>query len=185
VSRSLLKLVDYSLFPALIIVSSKAIGVFVVSRLYGVNISLREFINSIDKFQPAISQAKVVQINTFSDLIMYISIATIFSIVLVRAVFFHNSHVKPTLVSRLIEKNMFHLIKNSYEIYHEGAVALGLLWLTNIVILINYSLGRTEFLVLALASITTVILSLIFFSDVHREIENIKTKPGEYKWKLN
>jgi len=182
VSKSLVKLIDFSLLPALILLVGKAVGILLTSRLFGTSLSIREYSSSLFSVTPVVPAEDLKFITTFSDLFMYIGIATFFSYVVIKAVFFHNTHVKPKLVTALANQNLLKLVQNTYEIYHMGAIALIFTWMANAIIIVNALSGRT-FPWLAIASlISAVSITAILLLDVYKEIENIKHKPGSYQW---
>lgn len=183
-SKSILKLVDYSLFPSFLLIFTKLISVFLLLRAEGINITVGEFLNDSFQISPELPAETIMNINSISDLVMFLAIATYFSIILVRATFFHDSHLKPTLMTKLIDKNLFNLVRTSYEIYHEAFVGLIFLWISNFVIFINLILIQSESWVLAVSLFFSVLLTVGLFWDIYKEIETIKSKPGNYKWKI-
>lgn len=181
-SKSLIKLIDYSLLPAVILVAGKAFGVLFAARIFDIEITIREYSNSIVNLSPAVSAEDLNTITAYSDLIMYCFIAAYFSFVIVKAVFLHDTHAKPELVARLANQNLLKLIQNSYEIYHMATIALAFLWIANILILVNSFSGVTMEWIAVFSTLSSIGLTTALLQDVHREIQNIKNNPGQYKW---
>jgi hypothetical protein len=163
-------------------VFAKFIGVFFVSRLISVDISIREYSQSLFSVSSSVSEQDLETITSYSDLIMFSAVAGVFSIILIKAIYLHDSHVKPTLVARLASQNLFDLIKNSYDIYHAAAISLVFLWLSSIITLINALMGYTFVWLPAVTIPAAIVLSTILLFDVYQEIKNIKNKPGSYNW---
>ncbi len=182
-SKSLIKLIDYSLLPALLMVFGKFVGVILVGKFIGVNVNIREYSDALLAVSPMVSKQDLITITSYSDLIMYAFVAGLFSVVLIKAVFFHNTHAKPTLVAKLAHSNMLSLIQNSYEIYHSASIHLVFLWIATSIVIFNSAVGNTYSWIAVLSTISSIVLTAILLQDVYREIENIKNKPGSYNWK--
>lgn len=148
----------------------------------GVDISIGEYSSSLISVSPVISEVQLLDISAFSDLIMYGAIAGYFSIVIVRAVYLHDSHVKPTLIAKLANTNMLKLIQSSYEIYHNASISIVFLWIANLIILFNSSRGYSYTWIVLLSLSSSLALTTVLIMDVYREIDNIKKKPGSYNW---
>ena len=182
-SKSLIKIIDYAVLPALLMVFGKIFGVFLVSQVLGIKISINEYADSFLSISPLVSENELMAITSYSDLIMYAFVAGIFSIVLIQAVFLHNTHTKPTLVVKLADANMLKLIQNSYDIYHSAFIHLLFLWIVTAVILVNGFLGKTYIWITLITMVASIIFTTILLQDIYKEIENIKSKPGSYNWK--
>lgn len=176
-SKSLLKLLDNSIFPACIMVLGKLVGVLLTIWIFNIPFTLRDYFNNFYSLRFVVSEENLRTVTSYSDLIMYIFVAIFFSFNIVRAIYLHNSHVKPTLITRLANSNLLKLIQSSYEIYHSATIWLIFMWVSNILVLVNVFAGNTFSWIGILVTLTSILLS-----DVYREIENIKRKPGTYNW---
>ncbi len=181
-SKSFLKLVDYAIVPAIAIILGKIVGIAIVSAALGIPVSLREYSESILNAAPYVPLQDLSVVASFSDLIMFAFSAGVFSFSIFQAVYLHDSHIKPTLAVRLINKGLWRLIQNSYEIYHSSFVGLIFLWLATIAIIINAAIGLTYVWVVVIAVVISSLLSLILLQDVYREVENLRKSPGQYSW---
>lgn len=182
-SKSFLKLVDYALVPAVVMVLSKVLGVYLVGMLFDIDVSMQRYEDSLFSYAPEVSIEDIKTISSYSDLIMFTAVAVIFSIILIRAIFLHSSHIKPTLMTTLASKNLFSLIYTSYDIYHAGAVSLIFSWAATILIFSNVLMAQTYAWVGILAFFSSVIMTVMLLHDVYREINNIKKNPGSYEWR--
>lgn len=182
-SKSLIKVVDNSLFPAAVMVLGKFLGVLFVIRVFNLPWSIKEYTNNIFSFTVTQQPNDIALVTSYSDLVMFIFIAVGFSITIFRAIYLHTTHIKPTLVSKLANKNLLSLIQNSYEIYHSSFVWLLFTWIANVIIVVNSLAGRTYGWVAVVSVVSSMILTAILLQDVYKEVENIKHKPGEYIWK--
>lgn len=182
-SKSLIKIVDASLLPASLMILSKALGIFLLAKILNLPISLSQYSDNLFSIGgESLTPEDIRFITSYSDLIMYTALALVFSFNIVRAIYLHNSHIKPTLVTKLADNNLLNLIKDSYEIYHSATAWLGFTALANAVILVNVLSGATYLWVGIITVLITTLLAVLLLHDVHREIENIKKHPGQYNW---
>ncbi len=164
------------------LVVGKLVGIVISSSMFGANLSIREYSSNIFNFKAFVDESTLEGVISYSDLIMYGFVATVFTLSVVKAVYLHSSHVKPVLVARLANKNLLALIQNSYEIYHSAFISLVFCWIGNIILLVNVFKGNTYIWIGIFCTITTIALTSILVQDVYKEIENIKRSPGKYQW---
>src|SRR3989344_6508056 len=131
VSKSIIKLIDEAIIPVLILIVAKMVSLFAVSLAFNLpfEIKAQGFLNIL----PVVifkNIADYTVAENYSNLAMLIvaSLGTLF--VLVRAHFFHASHIHPKLHARLVRLNLESLIAPSYHLYHQAAIWLIFLWLT-------------------------------------------------------
>ncbi len=181
-SRSLIKIVDSSLLPAALMILSKFLGLIIVAKLTNLPWSIKEYSSNLFSIGNALDIEQVRVLTSYSDMIMFITVALGLSMVIIRAIYLHNTHVKPTLVTRLADKNLLSLITTSYEVYHFAFAWLTFTVLANIIILINAIQGTSYIWVAVIATIFTSGLVVILLQDIYREMENIKKHPSKYQW---
>jgi len=179
-SKSLIKLLDNALLPSALMVVSKFVGIFLIIRLFGLEWSIQETPNNIFSFQTVLSSQDVVLVTSYSDLIMFSILAIGFSVNILKAIFLHNSHISSELLNRLASVNLLTLIKNSYEIYHSASVWLIFMWIAALISLSNALSGSTFGWVGITTLIVSILLTVIFFQDVYKEVEYAKEHPGKY-----
>ncbi|MDQ6984699.1 MAG: hypothetical protein Q9M76_00175 [Candidatus Dojkabacteria bacterium] len=175
-NKSLIKVLGHTIVPAFVLVVSKLIGVIFSAEVLSSNIKFKDISDSILKSGTFVNGSDLLEINSYSDLIMYVAIASYFSLILIRSVYLHNTHVNPIHVRRLHKLNLTALIKDTYDIYHEATVGMFFLWITNTIILINTFLERTYLWVSILTLLSSLLLSIILIHDVNREIKEFNTK---------
>ena len=181
-SKSLLKLLDKSLFPASVMVLSKFLGILFVIQLFGIPLSIRDYSTNIFASTTVLRPEDIQTVTSYSDLIMYTVMAIFFSVTIFRAFFLHNTHVNPKTVLSLANRNLLNLIKDSYEIYHVSAAWWLFTALANVVIVFDVVANRTYAWIGIAATLFTALLSAIILQDVYKEVTNIKKHPGSYKW---
>lgn len=178
-NKSLKKLLEYSLVPALVLVLGKLTGIYIATNFLGIEVTFNQYTNNFLSISPSVDQNLLKEVTSYSDLFMFIFIASFFSSVLFRAVFFHSSHVSPQTLYHLAHRNLLEIIQDSYQLYHSGAVSLFFMWVASILIFINVALDRTYYWIGIVSITSSIILSLMLFQDVLREIENIKKNTGQ------
>lgn len=181
-SESLIKIFDYSILPAALLIAGKLTGVLVALKAWDLPWEFRDYSQSLFEAGTSVRAEDLKLVASVSDVVMYIFVATYFSITVIRAVFFHNTHVKPALVTKLANQSLLKLIQTSYDIYHSGATNLVFLWLATALIAFNVATERTELWIGVVSVVASIILTTLLLQDVYREIENIKHKPGRYEW---
>lgn len=179
-SKSLLKLLDTSLFPACVMILAKLFGVLAVLWFFNIPYTLRDYFSNVYSLRFIISEENIQNVTAYSDLIMYLIIAMLFSINIVRAIFLHSTHISPSMMNRLANRNLLRLVQSSYEIYHSATIWLIFLWVSNILVLINVFSGVSLLWVGVVSFLLSIFLTAILLQDVYREIENIKNKPNKY-----
>ena len=181
-SKSIITLLDKALLPAAVMIFGKFIGVAITLRLFNLPWTVGQVANSVFSNGNIIRAEDLKTVISYSDLIMYIVVALGMVLILVRAIYLHNSHIKPSLVARLANYNLLSLIRDSYDVYHSAAVWLIFTWVANTIVIINALSGQSFPWVAAIATIASIVATLVLFQDVYKEIENIRRKPSDYQW---
>lgn len=169
--RSLLKLIEYSILPAIVLVLSKVGGIYLAAALFNIQVDLSASSSAFMFFESAVAAKDIVVVSSYSDLFMFMGVALGMTIILVQALYLHDSHVSPKMINELAKRDLLSLIKSSFHLYHSGVIWLAFLWLAAIVILINAINGMTDIWALAVSVIFTISYSIIFLKDLFTEIE--------------
>lgn len=173
-SKVLTRLIDKAIIPALLLLASRIISIILVSKYLGVHFKITTsgfiFENSSD----------YTIINSYSILIMVFILLIGLLYVMSKSIFFHESHIKPSLTSRLFSLNAQSLIQNSYEIYTQGAVWISysylLLIIAGVMAVSNLMYIWVFYVILAI----TAIVTLFFVLDVEEEVRIKKSDDVEY-----
>ena len=107
----------------------------------------------------------------YSNLAMFLAAAAGTIFVLVRAHFFHESHIHPVLQAKLTRLNLDSLIAPSYHLYHQAAIWLTFLWLTVGFLIVSTILDITYPQITIIAAIVAANFSWVFAVDVEKEVE--------------
>lgn len=180
VAKSIVKLIDEAIIPAVTIILGKLIGLYLASYFFKLNFEIVP--SSFLKVLPAVhfnDPQSYILAENYSNLAMLFaaSIGTIF--VTFRAHFLHSSHIPPALHQKLIRLNLESLIAPTYSLYHQAATWLTYLWLVTAFITVSSILGITFPQISIIAFIIAANFSWIFALDIQREIEINRTRNNE------
>lgn len=168
--KTLLKLIEYSILPAVLLFIGKIVGLFVVSSLFSIPIDINTPDRQLLFFATSVSAESIKTISTYSDLFMFTTLSIAMSFVLIQAIYFHDTHISSMTISKLAKYNLLGLIRSSFQLYHAGVVWLGFLWMSLIIVFINYYHSITEFWVLLISLLFCISFSIIFLRDLFLEI---------------
>lgn len=173
-SKVLLKLIDKAIIPAILLLSSRVVSIVLVAKYLGIEYKITKagFI-----FQSSYDYVKV---NSYSIVAMMSVLLIGLGYVLMKSLFFHDSHIKPTTTSRLFSLKAQSLVQNSYEIYTQGAVWLSYAYLLLIVSGIMTMSGLLYKWVFYSILGTTLVTTLLLVIDVEDEIQISKDDKEVY-----
>jgi hypothetical protein len=178
--RSLLKLIEISILPAIVLMLAKFGGIYFSAALFNINLNLEAQSGSLVFFQTTVKSSDLILVSSYSDLFMFLAIAIGMSIILIQALYLHDSHISSNTINKLAKYNLLSMMRSSWELYHGGVIWLVFLYIANIIILINCTRGLTQLWALLVATIFSLSYSIIFFKDLYAEIElskNHETNP--------
>ena len=178
-SKIFVKILDASLIPASIMIVAKLIGLYITVKIFNINWGILTTSNAIISSRPVLEPQNLQIVSSYSDLFLILVMLFGFSLQVFRAVYLHDTHVKPKIVSHLAVHGLLHLIKDSFEVYRKATVWLIFLWLTNVSVFINFLSNKTYFWVFLISFITSFILSVILLNDASHEIHIAKLKAYE------
>ncbi len=172
VTKSITKLIDEAIIPAIALIVGKMLGLFLAIVFYHLDFVIVQ--GGIFKMLPVVtftSPQNYILAENFSNLAMLFaaSFGTIF--VIFRAHFFHRSHIHPHLHAKLVSLNLESLITPSYDLYHQGAIWLTYLWLVVGFLVVSSTFGVTFTQISIIAFLIAANFSWIFALDIQREIE--------------
>lgn len=173
IAKSIIKLIDEAIIPAVALIVAKMVGLFATAYVLHLNFTIKnaDILAVFPSVQfPNIEDYTVAE--NFSNLAMFIVVALGAFLVLLRAHFFHESHITPNLHARLVALNLDSLVAPSYHLYHQAAIWLIFLWLTSGFLLISTIVLHTTYPVIsAIAFIICANFSWVFALDIEKEIE--------------
>lgn len=172
VTTSLIKLIDEAIIPAVILIVVKMLSTFL--SIYFLDLQFTIAKGQILFVLPTVHFQNITDFITaenYSNLAMFLAVTLGTTFVLVKAHFFHESHISPRLHARLVSLNLDSLVTPSYHLYHQAAIWLTFLWLTVAFLIISTLLKVTYPQITIIAVVIAANFSWIFAVDVEKEIQ--------------
>jgi hypothetical protein len=163
-SKILLKLVDQAIVPALVLFASRVISLFVFASVFDAEFTVGKygivFVNPAD----------YVQVNSYSLFAMVSVLVIALLHNLLKAYYFHTTHITPSLTAKLFTMKLSSLIHSSMDVYSEGIIWLSYAFLmtgvTGLMVMYNLAYSWVFLATLVLSLISTV----LFVIDVEKEL---------------
>jgi len=175
-SNWLIKLIDSSLLPAITLIFGKLIGIFMVSKIFDIDIAVSSAIDALMVFQPIVNIEDLQTLSSYSDLIMFAFVSSGLILSLVSSLYLQDSKISITTLTKLAHHNLMSMVKTSYEVYHKGIVWFVFTWIATAIISINAVSGKTYPWIAVFAVSFTIALSVILLRDFASEIELSRKK---------
>lgn len=170
-TKSLVKLIDSALIPAAVMICGKVFGLWFANYVFQLDWAIQTDPNEIFSVKIVyFSLQDRMTATSYSNIIMFSSVFVGFSLILIRALYFHSTHISPRMLARLATRNLLHLIKDSFEIYHQASVWLVILWLCLFAVLINVLIERAYSWTALFSFICTISATVMLLRDVASEI---------------
>lgn len=169
-ARTLSKLLDESIVPAVVIIAGKVLGLVLANLVNGLPYSLQPGGSILPWTVVYNSASEAATANTFSNFVMYLVVLAGFGVVLFRAHFLHSSHIPPKLTGRLVRLKLENFIADTFEIYHQALVWLSFLWLTTVIVFI-YALGGGSFSLGMITFLLSFAATYVYTKDIEIEME--------------
>jgi len=173
IAKSIIKLLDEALIPAVALIVAKMLGLFATAYFYHLQFTIKngQLLAVLPSIQFANLEDYIIAEN-FSNLAMFIIVTVGSLLVLIRAHYFHESHIHPNLHARLVAINLDSLVAPSYHLYHQAAIWLLFLWLTTGFLLTSTIVLHITYPVIsAIAFIVSANFSWVFALDIEKEVE--------------
>lgn len=163
-TKTIIKLIDTAILPAIAIVAAKIVGIALINRLFDLSWQLTE--NGL--FYA--STQDLILANSYSGLFTYAVVLIGLLWVLIRSQFFHDSHITPKLSAKLFSAGFAHLIGSTYEIYSAAIIWISYAWLAFLVLAVQAYFGLATVWSVVVCFGINFILSAVFAVDVGREM---------------
>src|SRR3989344_3113539 len=167
ITKSIVKLIDEAIIPAVALICGKMLGLLAASYFLNLSFTINStgLLGALPSVQFSTLHDYILAENS-SNLAMFLVAALGTIYVLVRAHFFHESHIHPVLHAKLVSLNLESLIAPSYHLYHAAAI-----WLTVGFLTLSTLLAITYPQITIIAFVVAANFSWVFAVDVEREIE--------------
>ena len=167
ISRTLIRLIDQAIVPAILLLCTRLASVIVISYILGANFifSARGFIfHNPDNY---------IKVNSFSTLSMVVVLSVGLIYILAKALYFHDTHISPKLTTKLFHHRVTTLIQSSFELYSQGVIWLIYLYLVTIVAVILGIFGIIFNWITIVSGSFCAIATLLLILDIEYELEEI------------
>lgn len=163
-SKILLKLVDQAIIPALVLFASRVISLFVFAAVFDAEFTVGKY--GIIFANPS----DYVEVNTYSLFVMVAVLVVALLHNLLKAYYFHNTHITPSLTAKLFTMKLSSLIQSSMDVYSEGIIWLSYAYLMTGVtgLMVMYRLAYDWVFVATL--VLSLISTVLFVIDVEKEL---------------
>ena len=172
VSKTLVKLIDQAILPAVVLAGAKVIGILFVNYKFNLEWQLGPsglLYSSKEDF---------VLVNSYSSIFMFSVVFIGLLWVIIRASFLHSTHITPGLSSKLAERKLNFLVVNSFGVFSKAAVWLSYTWLTTAIVFVQRGYGLifpwVFYITLAVSVVATIFLILDIEKDVVENENNLK-----------
>src|SRR3990167_92840 len=172
ITKSIIKLIDEAIVPAVFLILAKGIGLFATVVFFNLQFTLeyRSIFGLLPSFRFATLQGYITAEN-YSNLAMFAAVAAGAIIVILKAHFFHESHISPRLHAKLVNLNLERMVAPSYHLYHQATIWLVFLWLS-VGFLTLSSIAKITYPQITIAAfLVAANLSWVFALDIEKEIE--------------
>ncbi|HLC93640.1 MAG TPA: hypothetical protein VJG85_01345 [Patescibacteria group bacterium] len=173
-SRILIKLIDQSIIPAVLLVAARIASLALVANYFNIkfNIGSNGFLYA--------NENDYVLVNSYSLFFMVILLSIGLFYILLKSLIFHDTHIAPHMTARLFSLNLSSVIQNSFEIYSQASVWLSYLFLILLTSGIMAFYGILFGWVFYTALTLTVLATVLFVFDMENELDlNKEQKPEE------
>lgn len=168
ISKTLIKLIDQAIVPAILLLCTRVTSVIIISYMLGIKFS---FDSTGFVFPSLESYLKVNSYSTFS-MILIIAVGLLY--LLIKALFFHDTHISPSLTAKLFNYRLSSFIQSSFELYSQGVVWLSYSFLLTAVSGVFAYFGLVYNWVFYSGLVLSLISTVILIIDVETEIHYAK-----------
>lgn len=167
-AKTLVKLIDYAIFPAALVALSKVGSAILFANYFGFSYKTdgaRVVFESLEAF---------VAVNSYSSLVMFFSVLSGLGWVIVKAHVFHETHISPSFSTKLFSMNLQDLIHTTEIIYSQAFIWLSFAWLITIIFGVYSYFGLSYFWVFLLSLAFSVLATALLIIDIERELKSDK-----------
>jgi len=164
-SKTLIKLIDQAIIPAVSLVAGKILGALLFNKILNIPWEFTGF----GATYPTVEA--YVKSNSYSSLVMVIIVFGALLWALVRAHMFHNTHVSPKTHKKLIDLKLGFLIESTFEIYSKVAVWLSYSYLLTIILGIQAFFSLAYVWVAILSFLISINMTWFFVADAEKEMK--------------
>ena len=164
-SKILVKLIDQAVIPAILLIAVRIISVIVVAKYFSLDFAISGGGFVLNKTQD------YVLLNSYSTLIMLMTLAVGILFILIKSYVFHDSHISPQLTAKVFSLKLSTFIQDSFDLYSQGSIWLSYLYLLMFVTALMAVFGLIQIWVFFVALILTVLSTIFLIFDIENELD--------------
>jgi hypothetical protein len=181
-SKLLRKVLKAAVFPAALMIVSKLAGLSLANRLFNLGWNLETNVGSLFSVRISyLSAQSVIISNTYSNMVMIITMLLGSGITIFQGYFLHTSHQNPKVLVKLMNINFLVWLTDSETLFPKMAVWIGFMWISTLVVIAQTIQSVSDPWVATLALITTTIFTWLSINDFERELDTIIPENGKLK----
>ena len=181
-SKLLRKILRAAVFPAALMIVSKLAGLSLANRFFDLGWTLETNVGSL--FSVRISYPDVQSViisNTYSNLVMLITMLLGTGIAIFQGYFLHDSHQNPRVLVKLTNIDFLIWLTDSEKLFPVLAVWIGFMWISTLVVIAQTIQSVSDPWVATLALIATTLFTWLAINDFERELDTIIPENGKLK----
>jgi hypothetical protein len=164
-SKTLIKLIDYSIFPAVLIVAAKVIGIVFFINYFGVEYK-------IDSMRLVLTRGDYYAVSTYSSIFAFAAILSGLIWVTVKAHVFHDTHISPSFSAKLYSMNLQDMVHSTDVIYTQSFIWLSYAWLAACMFFVHASFGVSAWWIFYTAVFVCSVVTAFLVFDIEKEAKN-------------
>ncbi|PJA40600.1 hypothetical protein CO178_01960 [candidate division WWE3 bacterium CG_4_9_14_3_um_filter_34_6] len=172
-AKTLVKLIDYAIFPAVLIVATKIAGIAFFSQYFDTAYQVegaRLVFNNVQDF---------ISVNSYSSLFMFFAVIAGLLWVTIKARLFHDTHISPSFSAKLFGMNLNDLIHTTETIYSQSFIWLSYAWIISIVFGVQSYYGLAEWWIFYISLISAVLATALLVLDIETEFKKDEKIVGD------
>lgn len=164
-SAFVLKLLDEAILPAVLVFCAKVGGLILLARAFNVSFTLESNRLVFGNL------TGLVLANNLSNLFLLLVLLLGTGWVLLRLHFFHDSHLSPHLLPKILEHDLEFTISTSFNLFHQAFVWLSLGALVVFSLTFQTLVGLTSPIIVAIGLVQGIFLAVLVLVDFEREVK--------------
>lgn len=172
VARSLVKLIDEAIIPAMLLVFAKIAGILITNYIFHIEFTVQTqgFLGILPTISYP-SAANYITVENYSNLLMFLMASIGALTVIIRAHLLHESHISPKFHQKLVTFKLEKLVSSSFHLYHQALIWMTFLWLIILFLVLSTISNVTYLQITTFAVIIAANFTWILALDVQKETE--------------
>jgi hypothetical protein len=167
-SKILIKLIDQSITPAILLISTRVISIILISQSNGIGFGFDAYGFSFYNL------SDYIKINSYSSFSMIAVLTVGLIYILVKAYVFHDSHITPKSTANVYAFRLHGLIQSSYDLYTQGSIWISYLFFMALSVCLMAFFGIIYSWVALISIALCALMAVLLILDVENELKVTK-----------